>query len=1024
MVVGESSRLETAITITGLKHAHFYNVRVIAVGSNNFQAGSRVIRLRTYARDGRPLLGGRSESLTSNCEGDSSDGEMGRSESHGVGIESASIPKGTPVLTRESSGNGGQHSGHQGQRKPTSIGSRKTSAAADHPTSPIPQSLHQSEDSMQQLTERFETIRKETEDVLAQSSHETEEFKTQWDELVKERDEKRQSLKEREEASEKLKKEVHSSEHANRQAQNRKAQKEKLLREKQAEVAKMQEDIGQWQQEIESMKSDEEEWSAELEKLVREREVKSEELRATIRQRQKSINGLEEIIRDKGLQIKELEEERKNLPGYQEDEESRKRVANDKRRESEWDTKEREWSVQLHKQDLQFRSIQVEYVRAQSTLSALRARQDTNVAYTGSSSGVEFNSVVSQAKVKARRSRNRKSRTNTMSSIATGLPTAESPLTSTIAYNNINATASPGFAQGPYFDMSNNATISPQMVSNMAEADITALTAGAPLSPTASSLLPSNIFSDDESSASIRGPDMHPGASPFAHDPSSPDSDPHSPASSSRSASLISSPRTSAHNVSRYGVAGRDHNTENDRRWLNSPRSEFVTARSPSGTDPSSSQKNFGGFFSFPKNRGRTTEDGPALGSLNQTQSQSFPNSTEDVETNPARPRRISFSSGWNVSNFLTRSPAPVEALEGNAPAPARNLGNRRRRGFGMFGQSLDDPSSLYSDRSPSSPRPLSIASDLPRPSTESAPFGWPVTSGGMRDSHLATDWSVNARHSWNNNMSRRTNTLPTSHVATADDVLLPRGSVHAQSSPPPVGVIGTRPSSSHKPETPKLNPAAPTFKAMFSRGSRLDKDLSMDNAEQTTFTEDPPPSTSSSSPNEPRKSRDTPSIHTQDSIADSADSLEQASSNHSDTFAASSMPKDKESSFRQLLRKGSSSKFGFSSKRSRDSGLFSGKRGGGSSANSDRNDSRDGGLDDLATDSSALGRSLEGVTSSPAMSGLSPESARVKESPNLGGMQSKGVNWGRAWGKKKKGRESSDVERSEAETTGTEDEV
>ncbi len=56
--VGEvGANQEPAIVVTGLKPDHFYNVRVIAVGSNNFQAGSRVVRLRTFTRDGRPELG-------------------------------------------------------------------------------------------------------------------------------------------------------------------------------------------------------------------------------------------------------------------------------------------------------------------------------------------------------------------------------------------------------------------------------------------------------------------------------------------------------------------------------------------------------------------------------------------------------------------------------------------------------------------------------------------------------------------------------------------------------------------------------------------------------------------------------------------------------------------------------------------------------------------------------------------------------------------------------------------------------
>src|ERR1700741_4047047 len=54
MLVGESQGQETAITVTGLKPSHFYNVRVIAVGSNSFQSGSRVVRLQTLDVDGRP----------------------------------------------------------------------------------------------------------------------------------------------------------------------------------------------------------------------------------------------------------------------------------------------------------------------------------------------------------------------------------------------------------------------------------------------------------------------------------------------------------------------------------------------------------------------------------------------------------------------------------------------------------------------------------------------------------------------------------------------------------------------------------------------------------------------------------------------------------------------------------------------------------------------------------------------------------------------------------------------------------
>jgi hypothetical protein len=184
----------------------------------------------------------------------------------------------------------------------------------------------------------------------------------------------------------------------------------------------------------------------------------------------------------------------------------------------------------------------------------------------------------------------------------------------------------------------------------------------------------------------------------------------------------------------------------------------------------------------------------------------------------------------------------------------------------------------------------------------------------------------------------------------------------------------------------------------MFSRTSKADKGKVKEKAVETSaFSEESTPNPNTSSPSESRKSRDTHSIHTQNSVADSHESLglERTSSNTPSeiTTPSGTSTKEKESSFRQLLRKGSSSKFSFSSIRGKDSGLFSGKKGGNSAANSDRNASveREGSFDEYSEDA-GFGRMT--------------------------------VNWGRAFGiKKGKGRESMDVEGSEVERTGTEDE-
>jgi hypothetical protein len=1034
VAVGESSRQETAITVTGLKAGHFYNVRVIAVGNNNFQAGSRVIRLRTYGKDGRPELGnGRIpanlavDDMPNGTVVDSSDESAGV-RSHGAGLETVAA-EGAPAMARE------QSSGHLGQRRNT-VGRRHSpSTASEHPMPPIPPVpplRGDRDESMQQLTERFETIRAETEDTVMQVSKDADDFKIQIAELIKERDEKRQMLKEKEEASEKLKKEVHNSERTNRQAQNRKTTKEKALREKEAERTKMQEDMARWRREIQEMRDEREIWQKERDKIAKSTEKKTEELKDILRKRQNSLNGMEEEIRVKGLQIKELEEERQKLPGVEDDEEAEERDAAERKKDIEWERKERELIARYNTQSIILRNFDQEMQRAQVFFSQLSARQAINpIMYHGNSSGIDYDQNQNQSVVslvKTRRTRQRRSPTPHMSSPVAVYPNPENSFPIAVAYNNLNATTSPSFAPGPYFDLSAADTGMLQISDGMSDADIRALTAGAPLSPTASSLLPASLFIDDDPpSPSVALRSL--GPSPFGPLGSSAYENEHnSPQSSSRSASLISSPQSSSHNLQSFPPS---MDVDNDRHSLHSPAADFGVIGSPSGSSvqPPPARR-FGDIFTFPRPRGKTMQDdGPALGTLKLGQSQSFPRQEQEIDPLAVRNRRTSFSTGWGGLPFLNRG-----GSDGNAPAPARNVA-RRRRGFNMFGSSIDDPAAVYSERDPSSPRPASIASsDLPRPSTDSAPFGWPAAESGVinRNSPLATNWSVNVSQPWSRNPSRRpsiqhasTSALSTG-IAADDDEFLPHDMLSQQASPPPVGVIGTRPVSATS-ATPRLNPAAPTFMAKFSRGSKADRpdrrhrkepsDLADESYEEAT------------SPSDSRKSRDTRSIRTQASITESYDSLDRTVSNTpsemttpSATSTRDSVRDAKENSFQKLLRKGSSSKFSIGSFRDKSGSSLFGKKG---AISGERNASGDrssfGDLDE-GWEESVPGRGMESVTSSPATPSGTPREGRMS------------VNWGR-FGINKKGkekaRESIDISEGNArerekerasETEGTED--
>lgn len=883
---------------------------------------------------------------------------------------------------------------------------------------------HEPEETMQQLTERFETIRSETEEVTAQILKDAEDFKQQMAELAKEKEEKRQILKEKEEASEKLKKELHNAERVNRQAQMKRQQKEKILKDKQAERVKMQEDIARWRQEIVDMKKEEKMWHVEKERLAIAHKAKMEELGQVNKNAQEALVNLEEEIRVKGLAIKELEADRQQLPGEQDDEE-KEREAQEKRNDQLWEQKEREINARLQNQLILLRNSESEYKKAQENISYLTTRQANNaLLYQSHSSGVDYDP--GNVKHRGARTRHRKSRSNTMSSPATGYPSLDGGFSGASAYNT-TLTTSPSFAPGPYFDLSSApppVAISEQL--GISDADARGFMDGASLSPTATALLPSNIFSDDEPYGQSLGT-VFAGYLPPAYD----ETEPQSPTSSaSHSASRYSSPRTSSHNLEQH--AGSREGTDLNRRSAHSPGADFGPIGSASTAVTQSGPSKRFDFFSLAK-RGKTMplpNDGLALGSL-KGQSHSFPRQTDEPEALANRHRRTSFSSGWNVMpSFLSRNAAVGgEVAEGNGPAPARMTSARRRRNFNMFGSNLEgsDPTSLYTERDPSSPRPASIASsDLPRPSTDSAPFGWPAAETGMnRNSPLATNWSVNAPQQWPHFSSRRQSiqqgsTTALSQLITEDDDFLPPDSLYHQTSPPPVGVIGTRPTSARQPETPKLNPAAPTFTTFWPRSSKGDKSASREHGKSMAMAgaaDEPTHYFDDMSPPSSRVSRDARSINTQHSLAESYDSLslnQSLSNTPSDVTAPSA--KDKESSFQKLLRKGSSSKFSFSSIRNKDA-LFGNK---GRNASGDRSE-----VDEDAE--SALARSIDsvggGYMSQPvgaAVNGQAPATPGASGKDSVGRSS---ISWGRFGLKKGKARRESVGEGKASETEGTEDE-
>ncbi|KAI0446488.1 hypothetical protein F4803DRAFT_17368 [Xylaria telfairii] len=1010
--VGDSANQETAITVTGLKPDHFYNIRVIAVGYNNFQAGSRVIRLRTFGRDGRPRLGdGRLPSnfvLDEQQATTSSDppDEDGTSRGPAAGVETASIPDSSTVPSRDANMN------------PT-LGRRNTLTRKHSPsTASIEQSAKdaiddQSAQSLQELGEKFESIRKEIEEVQLQIAKDEKENKEMMEELAEEKKLKRRVLKEKDDTTEKLKREMNSTERAMRSAQQRKTQKEKLLRDRQAEREKLYDEMAKWDKDIASMRKRQGCFEKEKEQYQEQADARSEELRQEIAQAQANLAQEEAELKEKGRELKEAEDQRKKLPGGEESDEWREKDVEIRRN---WDIRAKDLQRRLYAANRKLRMVN-DYERVlQAQLAAAQQSGLPFMYHQANSSGVDFD-LPNQNQLK-RRSKN----SNSLSAVVVPSP-AQSFTVMDRPYgvaSNFGPSrppaAPPGFLPGPFMDT--NIPFS----APLDDEGIKALTGGAPLSPTATSLLPAGMLDDLLDDDPPSPGSLLPRHNTFGSGGIPHEYDAQSPTSSVRSPSLMSSPQSSTYHLPFSQYTGEN----SERRSLRGPRGNFSPSSSP--IPPVTQTSNRNRFMPWLHRAPKETDEAPALGTLKPSQSQSLPRQTEDEEPAPNK-RRISFSAGWNMFNRGAVPPRP-DATEAITASP-RGLVSRR---LGL-GTNTSLGSNIFSDRDPHSPRPLSIASsEMPRPSTDSGSIWgrglqpqsrlWPMEDG---------PWTGSRNPSRRPSVHGSPSLLKTTLADADDEILDDSELLHA--SPSQVGIIGTKPAKSL---SQRLNPAAPTFMGGLFRGRvekekesekevKDSKDKSKEKArdkskgkgkekEKETREKKPRQSFTSvsdigttsldESPSDPRKSRDTFSVDSP-SITESRESLnlEHPFSHLPPDQALGVGVKDQESGLRKLLRKGSSSKFSFSSVR----GLGS-KKGPNSVTSSDRNASGDRtSFDEFAEDTNVLllGRSYDSLHNSPSVGPTSgPRSAKDKP-----------AGWGSRFTIKKKTgkeKESLDIERDD----------
>ena len=956
-VAGETKRTETSVSILNLAPGTLYDIRVFTVSAPGFQTPSAVLHLRTAQcsesdpraekGDGYPTI--RAYSAKSNT--------------------TISVPT-APAMAREHSG--GHPLGRRGTtgRKQAPANLVLESQAAAQYDDAQRSSDDEVAGTLAQLSERFQKVQQDNEIAENQIVEEEEEFEAALRELECQRDELKQKVKERDEQSSELRKQVHKLESESRAKQNERAKKERQLQQKENQHKRRRDEISTWDEQTSTMK--EEMSFVEKQQVAIEERTASEirNLRKKIEDEQRDVRLLDEENKEKALQIKALEEERTRLNEDEETDESREADRLDRERDLLWQDRQHNLITtysqvcHAHSQALK----QFEIARERLTIYENIRRANASSAYAPPPLDLE----AIRKGMRPRRTRQRGSLASSVSSPLSNHPAIE-PYSSNAPFHQQSTNASPTFLGPAFFNMKNGMTlVTPAEEPVTTPEEVDALTGGAPMSPRADALLPANLLGDESADDEADNDMTSPGqpAAADSHQMPFPSIGPSSlignaqgsPSPVSSSSRSFSSPRESVNNA-----------LDSDRRSLQSGR---ISVDQPDVAENSqSASRKLTTLFSFNRQRGKTLADvPPMLGSLKQGESQSFPrNFGDSVESDAAQRRRRGYSGNWPfpMTNLLPRAstgatkssdPARLATTRGRFPNPFSGLGKSSASTpaydpFAMRSDSFDASitGGLRGDALSSRPSSIYSFDNLPRPSTESQFRAWGSHDrSNLRGSPLAPDWS--ASQTWSQSHSRRPSVQygSTSNLSLAapidEDFLDPSRETQRPLQAP----IGTRPTSSHRPLTPKLNPAAPSFTTQFfaRRADKNKEKAKLKAGEKAT----PELGPEDASPPDSRKSKDTQSLATNASTVESRESLERTTSGQSGGTPAETTPA-KETFIQKLItRKSSSSKFSVGSWK--EKGLFAPKKG---------EPTTPGELDeDGITSDQQLGKSTESTSTTP----------------------------------------------------------
>ncbi|KAL8702363.1 MAG: hypothetical protein Q9224_000010 [Gallowayella concinna] len=947
--IGEINLKDDSIQVTGLRPGHYYNIRVIATNLAGFSTLGALIRLRTLLganKDGS----GPTKILDDDGDGDDQieDGEP--ASVRPIPSQLASTAYALPYQSAK------EMSSIQPSNRRATFGRRASPATSVAEISSRLSSRaasvdeDDSDESIKRLTEQLDCLRREQYETDKQIEEEDGEHLTAIADLSRDRDHLKQVLKEKEDSTVELKKHNGHLEKTNRSAQSKKAMKERILQQKKAERQKIMDDIYHWDSDVASMRQEKERMALENDHTTVAKDEDVAEVRKQILREQGEIKTLEDEIRTRGIQIQSMEKGRESTGGNVDDEQvGADTGAGDGQA---WEFRARSIQGQLTNLWQTLQQVDAENQRAQERVAYWISRRSRDPSHFATLPASEYPLV--NRTVKYQQHRQLGSRSNIVPVPFGGFSGGGGP--PGIPYN-------PPTSAWPFFNMSNGMTVLDMPASSTSGLLSPSLNesemfpGGGAMSPAATDLLPSNLFRDEdstiqESPIGLRHESSGGGSSERADSQSippieNPDAERRTPASAnSRRGSLLSSPHGSFLNQ-HSGHSSGDMFAENDRLSIQSTTATVQTSAAPNSNVVLGTSRLAHFFPTFNRQRGKTsTHEPPALGTLKQGQSQSFPRNMDQESFDALERRRRRGSHGnWALpmAGLLNRHGAGLENASKDSSISGPLNAGRPWNGMNVFGGSRGETDGGTGFHERTSSRPSSIYSFEQirgRPSSDSQRLGgWPVNeSTPSRSSPLNANWNTSGGP-WSRAPSRRPSVQhgSTSNLSigstpldsdTYDNVLAPQRSEQLP--------IGTRPRSSQRLSTPKLNPAAPTFKTIFGRSEARkaakaekanEKAAEKERAKEseTAQVEETASVGEDSSLSQPRLSRDAGSITAAGSVAESHESLDHSMSGTASEAAAS--PATRESFMQKITRKSSSSKFNVPWGKERG-GLFSKKTG------------------------------------------------------------------------------------------------